>query len=354
MSGAKVFEFEMGQNLINLDFPDLENYLEKRLAVVKSFPDLGSIIELIKPLLKAERYTEEERAILKRLRQRAYDRKRNPKSPILKSGAEVVPRPKIQIPRSVITKSATTEEKISTELVPETEISMHTVITEKVTSPQPKIENFADGALRAFTSINGEHFVRTAPKLFAWFIAAALVSFFLWQQSLALYESAGFTNAVYSAAGGILMIVGFAAYHSITRSWLALFFCIYAGAYEGYLVISGTIHNESQIQASAVQANPELTFLEEKADKERARYHELKQRYDDPESKVFKNEWFLKNHLNPTWDASTKAHEEYVAKKEVIMATSSVEHVTLLKIFYRLGLVFLCMMLVHRFFSIRL
>ncbi len=351
MSGAKLFEFEIGQNLINLDFPDLENYLEKRLAVVKSFPDLGSIIELIKPLLKAERYTEEERAILKRLRQRVYDRRRNPKSPILKSGAAVVSRPKIQIPRSVVTKSVITEEKVPAILVPEIGVSMHTVIPEKAPSPQPKIENFADGVLRAFATINGEHFVRTAPKLLAWFAAAALVSFFLWQQSLALYESAGFTNAIYSAAGGILMIIGFAAYHSITRSWLALFFCIYAGAYEGYLMISGTIHNESQIQASAVQANPELTFLGEKADKERTRYHELKQRYDDPESKVFKNEWFLKNHLNPAWDVSTKAHEEFVAKKEVIMAISSVEHVTWLKIFYRLGLVFLCMMLVHGFFA---
>ncbi len=351
MSGAKLLEFEIGQDLGKLDFPDLENYLEKRLAVIKTFPDLGRLIELIKPLLKAARYTDEERIALKRLRQRAYDRRRNPKSQILKSGAAAAPKPKIQISRSVFPQSAPTAEKVSAEISPEIGVGMHMNVSEKISVPSTQIDNFRDGALRAFTSINGEHFVKTAPKLLAWFIAAALVSFFLWQQSLALYESAGFTNSIYSATGGILMIVGFAAYHSITRSWLALFFCLYAGVYEGYLMISGTIHNESQMQAGVVQNSPELVFLQEKADKEGARYQELKQRYDNPESKVFKNEWFSKNHIDPAWAASSKAHEEFMAKKEALMASLSTEHVVWLKIFYRLGLVFLCMVLVHRFFA---
>ncbi len=226
------------------------------------------------------------------------------------------------------------------------------VITEKTTSPQPKIENFADGALRAFSSINGEHFVKTTPKLFAWFVAAALVSFFLWQQSLALYESAGFTNAIYSAAGGILMIIGFAAYHSITRSWLALFFCIYAGAYEGYLMISGTMENEHHIQIQSIKIDPDLVFLKEKSTKSLEHYHELKQRYDSPESKVFKNEWFLKNHLNPAWQESLADHGELASKEAALIEMSGSGHTTWLKIFYRLGLVFLCMILVHRFFAV--
>lgn len=147
------------------------------------------------------------------------------------------------------------------------------------------------------------------------------------------------------------MIIGFAAYHSITRSWLALFFCLYAGAFEGYLMISGTIHNDAHAQSIAIQNDPEFVLLQEKADKERTHYHELKQRYDNPESKVFHNEWFSKNHLNPAWEISAKVQQELVAKKAAIMAASSAEHVTWLKIFYRLGLVFLCMMLVHHFFA---
>ena len=61
------------------------------------------------------------------------------------------------------------------------------------------------------------------------------------------------------------MIIGFAAYHSITRSWLALFFCVYAGAYKGYLMISGTIKDERQIKTSIIARNTELVFLSEQA-----------------------------------------------------------------------------------------
>ena len=80
-------------------------------------------------------------------------------------------------------------------------------------------------------------------------------------------------------------------------------------------MVLGTIHNDNQTQENAVQSNPEVVFLQERAEKERAHYHELKQRYDNPESKVFKNDWFMKNHLNPAWAASTKAHEEFCRKK---------------------------------------
>lgn len=144
---------------------------------------------------------------------------------------------------------------------------------------------FADGALRS-VGTNSEYWLKVLPPLLAWFSAAALVSFFLWQQSFALYESAGFINPTYSAAGGILMIIGFAAYHSMTPSWLALFFCLYAGAYEGYLMISGTINDENQIKSTTLQDNTELVFLKEQAAKEHEHYQELKQRYDNPESKV--------------------------------------------------------------------
>ena len=209
---------------------------------------------------------------------------------------------------------------------------------------------FADGALRS-VSVNSEYCLKVLPPLLAWFGAAALVSFFLWQQSFALYESAGFSNPTYSAAGGILMIIGFAAYHSITRSWLALFFCLYAGAYEGYLMISGTINDERQIKTSVIASNAELILLGEQANKEQEHYQELKQRYDNPESKVYKNDWFFKNHVNPAWQANEKAHGALIAKEAALAAGSDTKHLTWLKIFYRLGLVFLCMMLVHSFFA---
>lgn len=148
------------------------------------------------------------------------------------------------------------------------------------------------------------------------------------------------------------MVVGFAAYYSLTKSWLALFFCLYAVSYEGYLMISGTIHDEKQIVLSSVQNSPELSFLSENASKEHERYLELKKRYDDPESRVFKNEWFLKHHVDPAWKGSLSAHHEFVNKKATLVAEGNAEHITWLKILYRLGLVFLCMLFVHRFFAV--
>lgn len=353
MSGAQLLEFGSEPRFGNLSFPDLEARFGTHLEQVRSVTDLDSLIRSIKPFFQDEHYSPDELVRLKRLRQRAYDLRRNPKFQMPISVPDLGSKPQIQIARlpDPISLQIPDEKSVPTNLLAEAGASMITHTSEKTALPQPRVENFVDGVWRALSSIDGERFVKTAPKLLAWLIAASLVSFFLWQQSLALYETAGFTNAIYSATGGILMIVGFAAYHSITRSWLALFFCIYAGAYEGYLMVSGTINDEGHTQTSEVQNNPELVFLAEKASKERDRYHELKQRYDNPESKVFKNEWFLKNHLNPAWDVSLRAHEELLAKKAALMTIASAAHVTWLKIFYRLGLVFLCMMLVHRFFA---
>jgi hypothetical protein len=359
MSQAQILEFGSDLRFGNLSFPDLENRFEKHLERVKTITDLDNLIRSVGPLFKDKHYSYEELIRLKKLRQRAYDRRRNPKFQMIRSKIISEPTPKIRIAKpsdpsmqkKAPLKLAIAKESVSSKPLPDVGVSMSTQICEQTAIEKPKIGSFSQGVLRGISHINGEHFIKTMPKMLAWFMASALVSFFLWQQSLALYETAGFTNSIYSAAGGILMIVGFAAYYSITRSWLALFFCMYAVAYEGYLMVSGTIHNENHTHASVVENNPELVFLQEKANKERVGYHELKQRYDNPESKVFKNDWFLKNHLNPAWEASAKAHEELVAKKALLLAASKVEHVTWLKILYRLGLVFLCMMLVHSFFA---
>lgn len=325
-------EFGSEPRFGNLSFPDLETRFEKHLEQVRSLTDLDSLIRSIKPLFQDQRYSADELTRLKRLRQRAYDRRRNPKFQTPESVKPLEPKPKMAH-------------------LPKTEPSLPSGAN---MSSVLKIESakgtFADGALRS-EGTNNAYWLKVLPPLIPWFAAATLVSFFLWQQSLALYESAGFINPTYSAAGGILMIIGFAAYHSITRSWLALFFCVYAGAYEGYLMISGTVNDESRIEATALQNNAEIVFLKEQATKERDRYQELKQRFDNPESKVYKNDWFLKNHLNPAWQANENAHGALMAKEAALAIGLDSKHVTLLKIFYRLGLVFLCMMLVHRFFA---
>lgn len=337
MSNVKLWDFgSAAPDFGKLGFPDLARNLELRLAAVKTLPDLEKLIEMVNPLLKAERFNEEEYVVLKRLRQRAYDKKR-------RSLADARPKsePNLAFEFAQSFKCAAPNRGKNMEAVAK-------LPTQSQTKTEP--QSFTESAQKTFESVNAEVFIKSALKIIPWFIATATISFFLWQQSLALYESAGFTNPLYSAAGGILMIIGFAAYHAMRPSWLALFLCVYALGYEGYLMVSGTIHDDKQIAAASVHDDRELIFLQEKADKERSRYHELRERYNNPESKVFKNDWFSKNHVNPAWDLSVKANEEFVTKKAALMAISANMHVTWLKIFYRLGLVFLCMVCVHQLF----
>jgi hypothetical protein len=339
MSNVKLLDFGVAPDFGNLGFSDLARNLEQRLATVKTLPDLEKLIMMLNPLLKAVRFSEKEHIILRRIRQRAYDKKRRTFA-IARSKSD----PNLAFEFAKSFKRA----------APNKGGNMETVA--KLPMPKSQAEKpmqgFSNNMQEDIGKIYSEMFINTAPKLALWFCAAAAVSFFLWQQSLALYQSAGFANPLYSAVGGILMIIGFAAYHSITRSWLALFLCVYAFGYEGYLMVSGTFHDDKQISAAAVRDDPEFIFLQETAEKEQTKYQELKQRHDNPESKVFKNEWFSKNHLMPAWQAYSKAQEELIAKRAAFITASNNENLTWLKIFYRLGLVFLCMVCVHQFFHV--
>lgn len=209
MSGASILDFGTVSEFGNLAFPDLERHLELRLASIKSLSDLDKLIQLMNPFLRDNRFSAYEKTALKRLRQRAYDRKRNPKFQALSSIGE---KSKTQITESL-------DAVVHSELAHPTKLpplnpfpkevrDMPNFVADKTACQEQRTENFAQGVLRAFSSVDGEHFIKTTPKLIAWFVAAAAVSFFLWHQSLALYETAGFDNATYAAAGGILMIVG--------------------------------------------------------------------------------------------------------------------------------------------------
>lgn len=211
--------------------------------------------------------------------------------------------------------------------------------------------DFTAGVVRAFKKIDGEAFIKRAPVFTFWLIMSALASWLLIHQSILLYEKAGFSNANLAAAGGLLLVVGSAAYYSVARSFIAILLCLYAGSYEGYLMISGSFNDDRVVIEQEILNKPELAFLKEKADKEMDNYKRQEARYHNPESEVFENGWFKKNFVTPAWEASTNSHEAYLAKKNALLVSSSKTDVTWLKILYRLGLVFLCMIFVHRVFG---
>jgi hypothetical protein len=344
MSTATILEFGKNPNFGNFRFHDLERHLEKCFSKIQTSKDLESIIKALNPLIREGRFSDLEQQKLKRLRQRAYDHRRNSKN--LKSPNLLNLDNQIQISKSNPLKP---KSKIPVK-TQKNNSTLEAEMTNRETLKILQSEGFAQKALRALRSIDVEYVMRRIPAICFWFTASVAASWFIWQQSVTLYASANFDNSIIAAVGGLLLVLGATAYFSITKSFLALLLCIYATGYEGYLIISGTMQNENMVHKQAVLTDSELVFLKEKADKEMANYKHQEKRYNDPKSKVFENSWFKKNFLTPAWEASSAAHEAFIAKKVALTAAFATPHITWLKIFYRLGLVFLCMLFVHRFF----
>jgi hypothetical protein len=135
------------------------------------------------------------------------------------------------------------------------------------------------------------------------------------------------------------MIIGFAIMHSITKSKLLLVLCLYVSVYEVVLIVKGTAIDES-VQASA---SIDRSFDKESLDKHKQAYELAKDNYDNPESKVYHNSWYKQKTLDPAWAAYEQKQAVYESKIE----TGGADKFGMLKIFYRLGLVFLCMISIH-------
>lgn len=64
--------------------------------------------------------------------------------------------------------------------------------------------------------------------------------------------------------------------------------------------------------------------------------------------RLFENAWFKKNHLDPAWNRYTSAREDLKGFNDNLNSRSEkFNHVGWLKIFFRLGLVALFMLIVH-------
>ena len=211
--------------------------------------------------------------------------------------------------------------------------------------------DFMVGINRALARIDGEALVLTLARLILPVMFTVLVSYFLWFQSVDLYAASGFANPEMVALGGMIMVMGFAAFHSLTRSKLALLCCLYAGAYETYFIASGTMADEQRSKIQSPAAVQEATWRQEQVGRAKEGYEQQKARFEDPSDKVYGNQWFKAKQVDPAWETYSAAQRELSGHREAILAKSATDHVGWLKILYRLGLVFLCMLLVHRLFG---
>jgi hypothetical protein len=281
----------------------------------------------------------EQKLQLKRLRQQAYDRKRKLKSSGLKA---------VESSQPDIFQSIAQEEPVMNivRTVPKQPAVQEPVIAATPVAANPTA-TFWQGVLRGLARIDGEKFILALPRVFGLLVAAGLVTGLLWQQSTELYQSSGFTQPGLIAAGGLMMIIGFAAYYSLSRSWLGLLLCLYAGSYEVYFVVSGTFQDEKVVQEERGAENPELAFLKEKAERAKVEYLALKNRYEATGSEVYQNAWFKKKHLDPAWGGYTDAQSELSAKNNILQTGHINQLLVWVKVLYRIGLILLCMVIFH-------
>lgn len=211
----------------------------------------------------------------------------------------------------------------------------------------PKV-GFWEGISNALCGIDGERFAKTVPTIMIFSLCTSLVLWLLWHQSVGLYAATGFPDPKISAAGAILMIIGFSAFHGLSRSKLTLLPCLYAGGYEALTIILGTVEAEGKAKISLVEADPKGNWLREQTKKAEDDYRSVKSRWEDPSSKIFQNQWYKNKYVDSAWNQLQDAQEKFFAHRNELIASKGSDHATILKVLYRLGLVFLSMLLVHR------
>jgi hypothetical protein len=223
-------------------------------------------------------------------------------------------------------------------------VQAQTPQVQKETQRTQNPESFAKDASNIISTLK----LHATTVLFA--SSAVLTSLFIYFQSVPLYESLGFPAPEFCSLGAILMIAGFALANALTRSKIALILCLYASCYEVVLIVNGTIKNELTISADAVNKNPQVQLLQEKVSHNLEAYNIAKAKYNDENSNVYKNSWYKQTALNPAfsqYESSSRELTQTIKSLEVNSKTSSWDKVGMMKILFRLGLVFLCMLSVH-------
>ncbi|MBI2601876.1 MAG: hypothetical protein HYW48_02370 [Deltaproteobacteria bacterium] len=291
-------------------FADLKQRLEEDLGTASSRKDLEHLIHSLSALMKEETYTEQERYEFKKIRQRAYDKRRNPKS--LSNVPNLNP-----------------EHLETPQYVP------------NVPKPNPKHLKDPNPTAKGIRPIG-------LFPIMGLVAACIFVGCLLLEQTIPLYSSAKFPDPALASVGAIVVMIGFSAFHALSPSWLSMFLCVYVCVYEIGFVAFGTWKNEVVIARNEVEADATVLWLQEKVSKARGDYEEERARFENPESKVFKNGWFKSKIVNPTWQGYQEAQEKLARTIDHLeVERDLLDPVLMLKVAYRLALVFLAMLLVH-------
>lgn len=212
---------------------------------------------------------------------------------------------------------------------------------------QEQTTTFSDGIQNYFAKIDSERLIGTLIAKTPVLLATIAVGVLLYMQSVDLYRSSGFDNAEVVALSGLAMVAGFATLYAVRGGLLALLCCLYMAGYETYFIASGTVSDERASKMLVIDRDEKLAWHKDNVAYTKANYQRYSSRYEDPESKVFQKPWYKKDYVDKAWSKYESASNSLGSYQSSLIQQVSFDHTGWLKILYRLGLVFLCMMLSH-------
>ena len=312
-------------------FSDLKLDLEKKLMTVRSDLDISDLLSEVNRILQMSELSSRNIAELKNFRQKIYDRKKKPQALVHDNPNEI------------------TQERFKNVY----KASEYNFSPEGL-STQPGVQmSISDQILSSLKGIALESVINKLPAFILFAGCAVVTMWFVWIQSIPLYQSIGFSDPKWVAFGALLMIAGFSLIHAVTRSKIVLLLCLYASSYEVILIVNGTMKNESVVAQSQIEQNPEVVFLKQQAEHSNQSYQTVKAQYENPSSKVFQNNWYKDKFVDVAWQKYSTDQKLLSEKIEKLGSVdSSWDRVGMLKILYRLGLVFLCMISIHHFLKL--
>lgn len=338
-------------------FSDGVRHLKVQIEQAQTLTDLENLIKHLTDLLKQGSLSSDQKQNLKSLRQKGYDRR----AKIRKRAAVELDHHQVSEQRPELDKNEVSDSKSET-LACENKSNKFSknidhniggsakmqIAKSPTTIHSVKNKTPWDGVKKVILSIDGEKLARKLPSIVALTTMAIAIGGLLWHQSVKLYQASGFSSPGLIAAGGILMVLGFSALHAAYRTKLALLLCFYAGGYEAYFIISGTVAYEAAINHNEYLEETSYSWLNEQVSRLKNDYEKYKTRYEDQSSKNYQNGWYKKNFLDPAWKKYSESQKDLSKIMKSAETAAVIDHTGWLKIFYRLGLVSLLMLITHR------
>ncbi|MFK7826141.1 MAG: hypothetical protein AB8G05_18455 [Oligoflexales bacterium] len=270
-------------------FSDVVRYLKNKIEQAQTLTDLEDLIKRLTDLLKQNSLSSEQKQHLKSLRQKGYDRraKIRKRSMMDSDSAQVsVQRPQLEhsegkgsqaAPFTDEVKAKVFSKKINQNIGGSTKMQL---ANSPIGMEPLRRKTPWDGFKKVILSIDGEKLARRLPSFLALTTMAIAIGGLLWHQSVKLYQASGFSSPGLIAGGGILMVLGFSALHAAYRTKLALILCFYAGGYEAYFIISGTVAYEASTNHNEYLEKTSYSWLSEQVSRLKNDYEKYKTRYE--------------------------------------------------------------------------